>query len=35
MAISDDPAHAWIRGSWAGQEHDPRVPMITADGRRS
>jgi 5-deoxy-glucuronate isomerase len=33
MAISDDPAHAWIRGSWAGQATDPRVPMITAEGR--
>ena len=27
MAISDDPALAWIRGSWAGQTDDPRVPM--------
>jgi len=35
MAISDDPAHAWIRGSWTGQEPDPRVPMITAAGRRA
>ena len=34
MAISDDPAHAWIRGSWTGQATDPRVPMITAEGRR-
>ena len=33
MAISDDPAHAWIRGSWAGQEHDPRVPMVDRGGR--
>jgi 5-deoxy-glucuronate isomerase len=33
MAISDDPDHAWIRRSWAGQETDPRVPMITAEGR--
>lgn len=34
MAISDDPAHAWIRGAWAGQTGDPRVPMTTATGRR-
>jgi len=34
MAISDDPAHAWIRGAWAGQTGDPRVPMATAAGRR-
>ncbi len=30
MAISDDPAHAWVRASWAGQELDPRVPMAVA-----
>jgi 5-deoxy-glucuronate isomerase len=29
--ISDDPAHAWIRQSWVGQEVDPRLPY-TADG---
>ena len=34
MAISDDPAHAWIRGSWEGMEIDPRVPMATAEGTR-
>ncbi|WP_399542880.1 5-deoxy-glucuronate isomerase [uncultured Plantibacter sp.] len=28
--ISDDPAHAWIRQSWAGQDVDPRLPY-TAD----
>jgi len=22
----DDPAHAWIRGTWAGQPIDPRLP---------
>ena len=26
----DDPAHAWIRASWEGQELDPRVPMTSA-----
>ncbi len=30
----DDPAHAWIRGTWADQPVDPRVPMTTATGRR-
>jgi 5-deoxy-glucuronate isomerase len=34
MAISDDPAHAWIRGAWAAQTADTRVPMTTAAGRR-
>ncbi len=23
----DDPAHAWIRGTWPGQAIDPRLPM--------
>jgi 5-deoxy-glucuronate isomerase len=26
----DDPAHAWIRDSWADQEMDPRLPMTSA-----
>jgi 5-deoxy-glucuronate isomerase len=26
----DDPAHAWIRGTWAGQDMDPRLPMTSA-----
>lgn len=30
MAASDDPALAWIRGAWAEQERDPRVPLVTA-----
>jgi 5-deoxy-glucuronate isomerase len=34
MACSDDPRHAWIRQSWAGQALDPRVPMTDASGRR-
>jgi 5-deoxy-glucuronate isomerase len=25
--ICDDPAHAWVRGTWAGQAIDPRLPM--------
>ncbi|MEO8907158.1 MAG: 5-deoxy-glucuronate isomerase [Microbacteriaceae bacterium] len=24
--ISDDPAHAWVRDTWDGQEIDPRLP---------
>jgi 5-deoxy-glucuronate isomerase len=26
----DDPAHAWIRGTWDGAEMDPRLPMTGA-----
>jgi len=29
----DDPAHAWVRGTWAGQEIDPRLPMTSARER--
>jgi 5-deoxy-glucuronate isomerase len=25
----DDPAHAWIRGTWRGQAVDPRLPMTS------
>ena len=25
--ICDDPAHAWVRDSWAQQDVDPRLPM--------
>jgi 5-deoxy-glucuronate isomerase len=32
--ISDDPAHAWVRDSWAGQEFDARLPY-TADTRKT
>jgi 5-deoxy-glucuronate isomerase len=28
--FTDDPAHAWIRDTWAGQEVDPRLPMTEA-----
>ena len=24
--ISDDPAHAWVRDTWAGQSVDERLP---------
>jgi 5-deoxy-glucuronate isomerase len=30
----DDPAHAWVRGSWAGQALDSRLPMSGPGGRR-
>ena len=29
----DDPAHAWIRGGWAGQPVDPRLPLTSATER--
>lgn len=29
--ISDDPAHAWVRDSWAGQEFDTRLPYTDID----
>ncbi|MBL8931953.1 MAG: 5-deoxy-glucuronate isomerase [Kineosporiaceae bacterium] len=32
MAFCDDPAHAWIRGSWADQQPDDRLPMTRAAG---
>jgi 5-deoxy-glucuronate isomerase len=28
--ICDDPAHAWIRDTWAGQPVDPRLPFYGA-----
>jgi 5-deoxy-glucuronate isomerase len=33
MAFCDDPAHAWIRDSWAGVDIDPRCPVTSAAGR--
>jgi 5-deoxy-glucuronate isomerase len=30
----DDPAHAWVRGTWDGQAIDPRLPMTSAGGKR-
>jgi 5-deoxy-glucuronate isomerase len=29
----DDPAHAWVRGTWDGQAIDPRLPMTSAGGK--
>ena len=31
--FTDDPAHAWIRDTWAGQAMDPRLPMSAPAGR--
>jgi 5-deoxy-glucuronate isomerase len=28
--FTDDPAHTWIRGTWDGQELDPRLPLTSA-----
>lgn len=28
--ICDDPTHAWIRQTWAGQDVDPRLPLTSA-----
>jgi 5-deoxy-glucuronate isomerase len=30
----DDPAYAWIRGTWAGQPVDPRLPLDPEGARR-
>ncbi len=29
--ICDDPAHAWVRGTWDGQGIDARLPMTTIE----
>jgi 5-deoxy-glucuronate isomerase len=34
MASTDDPSLAWIRPAWANLEPDPRVPLVTLEGRR-
>ena len=34
MAAADDPLLAWIRPAWADLDSDPRVPMVTLEGRR-
>lgn len=28
--ICDDPSHAWVRQTWAGQDVDPRLPLTKA-----
>jgi 5-deoxy-glucuronate isomerase len=30
----NDPAHAWIRGTWSGQDIDPRLPLTSATERK-
>ncbi|HET7030496.1 MAG TPA: 5-deoxy-glucuronate isomerase [Candidatus Limnocylindrales bacterium] len=30
--ISDDPAHAWVRGTWPGQPIDPRIAGLARPG---
>jgi 5-deoxy-glucuronate isomerase len=30
----DDPAHAWVRGTWASQPVDPRLPLSGPRGSR-
>jgi 5-deoxy-glucuronate isomerase len=27
--ICDDPAHTWVRDTWAGQDPDPRLPLTS------
>jgi 5-deoxy-glucuronate isomerase len=29
--ICDDPAHAWVRGTWEGQAVDPRLPLTSTE----
>ncbi len=33
--FTDDPAHAWIRDTWADQQIDPRLPMTGSVERRT
>lgn len=33
LAFCDDPAHGWVRDTWAGMETDPRCPVTSAAGR--
>jgi 5-deoxy-glucuronate isomerase len=33
--ICDDPAHAWVRGTWNDQPVDPRLPYYTSTGDQS
>jgi 5-deoxy-glucuronate isomerase len=33
LAFCDDPAHGWVRDTWASMETDPRCPVTTAAGR--
>jgi 5-deoxy-glucuronate isomerase len=33
--ICDDPAHAWVRDTWAGQVVDPRLPFYGSTGGKA
>ncbi|MEU4014652.1 5-deoxy-glucuronate isomerase [Microbacterium sp. NPDC028030] len=33
--ITDDPAHAWVRDSWSGQDFDPRLPYRARSSGRA
>jgi 5-deoxy-glucuronate isomerase len=33
MAFCDDPAHGWVRDTWASTPLDPRCPVTNAEGR--
>jgi 5-deoxy-glucuronate isomerase len=33
MAFCDDPAHGWVRDTWADLPPDPRCPVTSATGR--
>jgi 5-deoxy-glucuronate isomerase len=33
LAFCDDPAHGWVRDTWADTPIDPRCPMTSAAGR--
>jgi 5-deoxy-glucuronate isomerase len=33
--ICDDPAHAWVRGTWDGQEIDPRLPLTSTEEKKA
>ncbi|WP_214367613.1 5-deoxy-glucuronate isomerase [Pseudonocardia sp. H11422] len=32
--ICDDPAHAWVRGTWEGQAVDPRLPLTSTEEKQ-
>lgn len=32
LGFSDDPAYAWIRGTWTTLPRDPRVPLVSTAG---
>jgi 5-deoxy-glucuronate isomerase len=33
LANSDDPDHAWVKGTWTTK--DPRVPVVTLEMERA